>query len=163
MLTAVSREHNAMPEAPAAARLARRLAQDRDRQARHVARRRDAGLVRILVWIPAAARDQLDHYAATHRLNRSEAIARLIAAAPRPAPEPPAAADLPPNRASLARLGHAEMNQGRSLVDIARLWNERGWTPDRIGRDPETPPRADAPATWTNKTVYRLLKQAYPA
>lgn len=87
----------------------------------------------------------------------------------KPAPETPqnstgapvaAPQETPNDRRALAAIGHRWRQEGMTMSAIAAAFNERGWTPNRIGK-PGAAPRADSAKEWTLKAVSQLLMRDY--
>lgn len=68
--------------------------------------------------------------------------------------------ETPNNRRALAAIGHRWRQEGMTMSAIAAAFNERGWTPNRIGK-PGAAPRADSAKEWTLKAVSQLLMRDY--
>lgn len=69
---------------------------------------------------------------------------------------------LPKDRQELARYGHKLRKDGKSLGEVAELFNRNGWLPNRIPKTVGVKPRADSPEAWTAPLLSQLLTRDYP-
>ena len=137
---------------------------DRARQNRYIARRKNDGHARMLVWLPADMIKYLDQRAEADNLTRSQLVAAIITRERSTVTVPLAVGQAKPDdRAKLARIGHDWKRRGLTASTIAQQWNQIGWTPDKVPKDPSAKPRADSPTEWTGKLVSQLLTRDYPA
>ncbi len=138
---------------------------NRERAARRRESLEAAGMQQTVVWLPGKLRSQIETLTAGRTL--SATIADLLAiglkSTTTPAPthevEPES---MPASREALASIGHGWRSEGITLEGIAERFNAKGWTPDRIPKQPGDKPRADAATAWTIKAVSQLLNRDYP-
>jgi len=72
---------------------------------------------------------------------------------------PPVVDHTPADRKALAEIGHRLRRQGMSATEIAADWNSRGWTPNKVPKEPGAAPRRDSPSQWTLKLISQLLRR----